>query len=155
MTSYYELNKDKWKVYNSDKEKKNKISMESYYRNKTKRKQNNIDWVAANYEKHLYTQSKGRARRSNLEFTIVLSDIIIPEYCPYLNIKLTRLWGHGRIDSNASIDRIDNSKGYIPDNIEIISFKANLIKRNATIDELKVFAKNVLLKFSNDAISQR
>jgi hypothetical protein len=35
-----------------------------------------------------------------------------------------------------SIDRIDNSKGYTKDNIMIVSTKLNLLKKDATIDEL-------------------
>ncbi len=151
MTSYYEQNKHKWKVYRANKLKNSEQSKKSYYNCKEKRKQNNIDWAASNYEKHLFTQAKGRARRSKLEFSITLDDIVIPEYCPYLDIKLTKLWGFGRQDTNASIDRIDNTKGYVKGNIEIISFKANLLKRDATIKELITFSKNVIKRFNNNA----
>jgi hypothetical protein len=35
------------------------------------------------------------------------------------------------------LDRIDNSKGYVPSNIAVISMRANMIKNNATLAELK------------------
>jgi len=35
------------------------------------------------------------------------------------------------------LDRIDNNKGYIKDNVWVISRKANTIKNNASLEELK------------------
>ena len=52
-----------------------------------------------------------------------------------LGIKLDT--GDRRKKGNApSIDRIDNSKGYTKENIMVVSNRANMIKNNATIDEL-------------------
>ena len=40
-------------------------------------------------------------------------------------------------DSSMSLDRINNNIGYEPDNIQIICNRANTIKGNATLKELK------------------
>jgi len=40
-----------------------------------------------------------------------------------------------------SLDRIDSRKGYTKDNIQVISNKANILKNDATLSELKMFAK--------------
>ena len=62
--------------------------------------------------------------------------------CPALGIRLSLL-KEGRTHS-PSIDRIDSSKGYTPDNIQVISTLANRMKQNATPDQLKAFAEWVL-----------
>jgi hypothetical protein len=41
-------------------------------------------------------------------------------------------------ENSPSIDRIDSTKGYTPDNIQIISWKANRIKGYATLQELEM-----------------
>ena len=43
-----------------------------------------------------------------------------------------------------SIDAIDPTKGYNPDNIQIISMKANAMKNSASKEELAKFAEWVL-----------
>jgi len=73
-----------------------------------------------------------------------LEDIVIPEYCPYLKIKLDSF---GVADFCPSIDRIDSTKGYVKGNIEIISFQANRMKNTATVPELLTFARSILEKY--------
>ena len=88
----------------------------------------------------MLNNSKQRAKNSNLEHTLLLEDIIIPDYCPVLGIKLET--GDRKNHYNApSIDRVDNSKGYTKDNIIIMSTKANMLKKDATLDELIMIGK--------------
>ncbi len=83
----------------------------------------------------MFNNSKQRAKSVGLEHTICIDDIVIPEKCPVLGIKLET--GDRKSHDNApSIDRIDNTKGYIKENIMIVSNRANILKKDATIDEL-------------------
>lgn len=91
-------------------------------------------------ERKLFYSARQRAKKTGIAFDIEITDIIIPEYCPLLELKLEML---GQCDNSPSIDRIDNSKGYIKGNIWVISFKANRMKNTASLDELITFAKNV------------
>ncbi len=97
-----------------------------------------------NYEKFLLYQIKASAKKRNLNFNLTIDDIIIPDYCPYLNLKLTKNVGCGLLQTAPSVDRIDTLKGYIKGNIQIISHLANSMKNNCSIDLLITFANNVL-----------
>lgn len=74
--------------------------------------------------------------RFHREFSLTVNDILVSDICPALLIPLFRGKGHS-IDNSPSIDRIDNTKGYVSNNIAIISKKANMMKNNALINELK------------------
>ena len=92
--------------------------------------------------------ARNRARMKNLECDLTVDDIVIPEYCPVLGIKLEATIGKGRrnlneLDHSPSLDRMDNSKGYTKDNIMVISFRANNIKKDANLQELKAVVRYV------------
>lgn len=95
------------------------------------------------YIKNLLHRTKKRALQKELEFNISEEDIIIPEICPILEVPLV-IGTSNNYEYSPSIDRIDNTKGYIKGNIQIISKKANSMKNSATLDELKAFCKNIL-----------
>lgn len=80
------------------------------------------------------TSAKRRAREKQLPFNITLEDIVIPEYCPILNIKL--FLGKGNpCDNSPSLDRIIPEFGYVKGNVRVISCKANLIKNHGNMIE--------------------
>lgn len=85
--------------------------------------------------KILLCNAKQRAKKAGLEFTLIEEDIVIPDLCPVFGFPLKRedkqTWF-----SSPSIDRIDNTKGYTKDNIIIVSRRANILKRDATTEEL-------------------
>lgn len=91
------------------------------------------DHYEKNYLKRMWYGAKARAKRENLPFEIEVSDLIIPEFCPILGIKL-EIRGENR-ESSPSIDRIINKGGYTKDNIKIISSRANRLKSDASILE--------------------
>jgi hypothetical protein len=86
-------------------------------------------------EYRLFHTAKSRAKLKNREFTITLKNIKIPDVCPILGIKLQRDLIETRADNRPSIDRIDSTKGYTPENIQVISLRANILKNNMTLEE--------------------
>jgi hypothetical protein len=93
----------------------------------------------------LLRAARRRAKDRNLDFNLELSDIVIPTHCPYLGVELITYAPRGSSRTHViTLDRIDNSKGYIKGNIEVISHKANTMKSNATKEELLIFAKEIL-----------
>lgn len=91
-------------------------------------------WRSENLEKALFKSARHGAIKRGLEFSISVGDIHIPERCPVFGFELTL---DGKRSTSASIDRIDNTKGYIPGNIVVVSMKANHVKSDCTIDELR------------------
>lgn len=133
---------NKWRELNPDRYEEYK----TYYLESGKSRDNYINLAHRNLQKHLYYRAKNNAKNRNLDFDLEVEDIIIPEKCPYLEIPLVNNVGknnRGLADSY-SIDRIDSKKGYVKGNVQIISWLANAMKNNASIEQLVIFAKNVL-----------
>ncbi len=128
-----------WRLANRDKvnEKRRKQRLE----NGDKYRKQGAEWAKANPERKLYTGAKTGAKKRGLEFTIGLDDLLpFPKKCPVLGIKLRQ--GIKVNDPNSwSIDRIDNTKGYTPDNVAVISRRANMLKSDATTTELKAIVE--------------
>lgn len=96
-------------------------------------------------EWRMHQRAKSRCKQSNREFNIEVSDIVIPDVCPILGIELNMNSGKsGAYRNSPSLDRIDNSRGYTKDNIQVISQLANAMKCHATDKELRMFATWVL-----------
>lgn len=92
-----------------------------------------------NPSEHLHATAKTRAKRAGREFNIEVSDVIVPEFCPVLGMKLQRAEGRSfrSKDASPSLDRIDSSKGYVKGNIRVISWRANIVKGDATMAEIE------------------
>lgn len=91
------------------------------------------------YRKRLCDAAKHRAIKHGVPHTITPSDIVIPQFCPVLGIPL--IISKGPITPNSpSLDRLNPSLGYTPQNITVMSFRANTIKNNASPTELRLVA---------------
>ena len=93
------------------------------------------DWIIAHPERVMWLAAKHRAKQQGVPFTIKTSDIVISDTCPILGIPL-RFRGDNK-DYSPSLDRVIPALGYIAGNIAVISNRANQIKSNATLEELK------------------
>jgi hypothetical protein len=79
--------------------------------------------------------ARSRAKRDGVPFDITREDIIFPEYCPILGIKLE----HGKgvqSDCSPTLDRFIPEAGYVRGNINVISARANRMKSDASIEEI-------------------
>ena len=89
----------------------------------------------------MFLNARARSKHKNMEFTITKEDIIIPEVCPLLGIEIKT----GAKDRNhsPSIDRKDSKKGYTPNNIWVVSSRANTLKNDASLQELELLLENL------------
>jgi hypothetical protein len=78
--------------------------------------------------------AKMRAKRDRVPFALTPEDLIIPEFCPVLGIRLERSTGTGRgaTDNSPSLDKIIPALGYVRGNAVVISNLANRLKSSAT-----------------------
>lgn len=77
-------------------------------------------------------RARSRAREKGLDFALLPDHLKpLPVRCPIFDIELTR--GNGQQDPAAySLDRIDNTKGYVLGNIVVMSYLANRLKNDGT-----------------------
>ena len=84
--------------------------------------------------------ARSRSKKFGIEYDIDADDIVVPDTCPVLNIPLFIIGGRQTANS-PSLDRIDNSKGYVKGNVKVISNRANLLKKDATLKELQALCR--------------
>lgn len=90
--------------------------------------------------KELLKAAKKRAKQRGRSFDIRLEDIVIPDVCPILGLKL-EVGKNLPTEFSPSLDEIVVGKGYVIGNIQIVSRKANTMKSNASPEELIKFAE--------------
>ncbi len=151
------MNKKKKKGYNKQWYIKNKekcnLKAKAYYKaNKEK-----LDKQMAEYTKkyradpltffkrcipHYKRQAKLKGCEFNLTKEYLESIFPLNNLCPILKIKISKsMQKHSdSYNNSSSLDRIDNLKGYIKGNVHFISRKANTMKSDASITQLKLFS---------------
>jgi hypothetical protein len=89
-----------------------------------------------------------RAVRHSGRKILQAKDIIplLVDVCPILEMPLNYSpvgFKQKTPPNHASLDKIDPSKGYVVGNLQVISKKANAMKSDATLEELRKFVKNI------------
>ena len=79
-----------------------------------------------------------RAKKEGLPFDLTVGDLSIPDTCPVLGTPMSHNWGTAGHDGNSpSLDRIVPALGYVKGNVAVISLRANRMKSDASLDELR------------------
>lgn len=103
-------------------------------------------WRQKNPFRYIATITRASAKKRGLEYNLTPEylETLYCETCPILGIPLN--WGQvgavgKRTDNTPSLDRIDNTKDYVPGNVVFISWKANNLKSNGTLEEFQKIVK--------------
>lgn len=91
-------------------------------------------------EYSILANAKARAKNAGVPFSLTLEDIHIPEKCPVFGTPLKPNKGKLGPDS-PSIDRLIPELGYVPGNVKVISYRANRIKQDASLEELETLVE--------------
>lgn len=94
-------------------------------------------YIARNPIQFLLSQAKSRAKKNGMEFDLVLEDLLpAPTFCPVYGVELIYGSQKPKCAESASLDRKDNSRGYVKGNVAIISLQANIDKQACSRERL-------------------
>lgn len=94
---------------------------------------------------YMLEKAKSRAKKAGLPFNVTCADIEKPIFCPVFGYELnyTNLSVRGKTKGSivppnaASLDRIIPDLGYVKGNVIVVSFEANRLKNNASLQQMK------------------
>lgn len=79
-----------------------------------------------------------RAIRKQMSFEVTAQQLeaITPDTCPVFGIEFQFIDSKRQSSNSPSVDRLDSSKGYVLENLCVISMKANVIKNAYTAEDV-------------------
>jgi hypothetical protein len=77
-----------------------------------------------------------RAKKKRVPFELTVENVTIPTHCPILGIPLSINSGKSGPNS-PTLDRIIPQLGYVPGNVIVMSHRANTIKSDASVEEIR------------------
>jgi len=147
----------RWRAANAEKLREDKRKWAAENRETLRVKKN--AWRAANRDKvnaqwsrnyaenadmrlrALFAGTKARAKRDGIAFDLRFDEIVWVETCPVLGIQINyEFKNKQRGDDSPSLDRTRPELGYTKGNVVVMSWRANRIKYDTTIDELDKLA---------------
>jgi hypothetical protein len=63
--------------------------------------------------------------------------------CALSGTKMTSIVGKGYVNTNLSIDRIDSSRGYVENNIQLVCYIVNVMKRDLPVKDFQEICQQV------------
>jgi len=102
-------------------------------------------WMREHYRKDpvwsMLRRAKARSAKEGFDFNITAADIApLPEKCPVLGVPL-RISEVPQDPCAYSLDRVDNTKGYVRGNVVVMSYRANRLKNDGTAEDHEAIAK--------------
>jgi hypothetical protein len=92
------------------------------------------------YVKKIFRERRRVSANKGIPFDIEIHDILdVPNVCPILGIPMFN--GGPNCPNNPSLDKIRPELGYTKGNIQWVSFRANRIKCDATLEEVEKLYK--------------
>ena len=135
---YRNTNKDKVKMWDKNQKIKDNLDPIKHEKKKAQKRES----FRRNILHVLWKRTKDRAFKKGIEFDISQSEIQIPDKCPILDIPIY-IGDKKNYGNSPSIDRIDNTKGYVKGNWCVISSLANTMKNCATKEQLLKFCEKI------------
>lgn len=118
-----------------------KRRLRKYYNNRKEQiaKDPKRQWIT-----YALSNAKRRAKEIGVDFSLTRESIaaVFPDECPLLGTPFSFAAGV-TVASSPSLDRKNSSLGYTPDNVWVISAKANRIKSDATTSEIEMVARRL------------
>ena len=91
-------------------------------------------------EYRLWVGARSRARAKGLPFDLEVDDIRVPLVCPVYGVPLEIAEGSTG-DFSPTLDKIIPERGYVKGNVQVISWRANRLKSNGTLDDFKAIVR--------------
>lgn len=133
----------RWRERHPGQASKNVIAWRSRLQNRDELNAYRREWRRKNIIRVLWKEAKGRAKTRGIEFSIEFEDIPpMGEKCPIFRVPFSSPEA-GRSPYSPSLDRIDPTKGYVKGNVWIVTYRANLIKNDGSLEEHQMIADSM------------
>lgn len=95
--------------------------------------------------RRMVQRTRRRAKLAGREVAITWEDLLpLPTHCPILGYELVyRSQNMVGEPASASVDRIDPDRGYVTGNVRVISWRANTLRNNGTLEEMRAVVRDL------------
>lgn len=95
--------------------------------------------------KKLYLRGKSRGRSFNVSIDY-LKSLYNQQFglCAVTKLPMTMIIGPGVHVYNVSVDRIDNSIGYEPGNVQLVCYQVNIMRGQLSVSDFKHLCRQIV-----------
>lgn len=129
------------------------LSPEDQEKRREKWRANARETYANDPEQRVFWGLRLKCRRKGIPFSITKDHMKTPETCPVLGIKLER-GNDGFLANSPSVDKIIPALGYVPGNVCVISMRANTIKGDGSLQELRAVLNYMIVERNKKRVAR-